>query len=57
MKAIIVRSSIFRSKFIVFSFIEMAGEGVHDNPNLKGFARYFNSETNVGRANVSLKLI
>lgn len=41
----------------LFLFIEMAGEGVHDNPNLKGFARYFNSETNVGRANVSLKLM
>lgn len=35
----------------------MAGEGVHDNPNLKGFARYFNSETNVGRANVSRKYL
>lgn len=30
----------------------MAGEGVHDNPNLKGLARYFNAETNIGRANV-----
>lgn len=33
----------------------MAGHGVDDNPNLKGFARYFNSETNVGRANVSFE--
>lgn len=32
----------------------MAGDGPHDNPNLKGFARYFNSETNIGRANVSV---
>lgn len=31
----------------------MAGHGADDNPNLKGFARYFNSETNLGRANVS----
>lgn len=32
----------------------MAGEGVHDNPNLKGLARYFNAETNIGRANVRI---
>lgn len=31
----------------------MAGHGVDDDPNLKGFTRYFNSETNRGRANVS----
>lgn len=31
----------------------MAGEGVEDDPNLKGFSRYFNSQTNRGRANVS----
>lgn len=31
----------------------MAGHGVDDDPNLKGFARYFNAETNKGRANVS----
>lgn len=31
----------------------MAGHGVDDDPNLKGFARYFNSETNRGRTNVS----
>lgn len=31
----------------------MAGDGPADNPNLKGLARYFNSETNFGRANVS----
>ena len=30
----------------------MAGHGVDDDPNLKGFARYFNGETNRGRANV-----
>lgn len=33
----------------------MAGHGVDDNPNLKGFARLFNSETNRGRANVSFE--
>ncbi|XP_041973921.1 ATP synthase membrane subunit K, mitochondrial [Aricia agestis] len=27
--------------------------GVEDDPNLKGLKRYFNSETNRGRANVS----
>lgn len=30
----------------------MAG-GVEDDPNLKGLSRYFNSQTNRGRANVS----
>lgn len=33
----------------------MAG-GVEDDPNLKGLSRYFNSETNRGRANVSYPL-
>lgn len=31
----------------------MAGHGVDDDPSLKGIKRYFNSETNRGRANVS----
>lgn len=31
----------------------MAGHGVDDDPNLKGLARIFNSETNRGRGNVS----
>lgn len=31
----------------------MAG-GAADNPNLKGLSRIFNSETNFGRANVSI---
>lgn len=30
----------------------MAGDAPADNPNLKGLTRYFNSETNFGRANV-----
>lgn len=35
----------------------MAGDGPADNPNLKGFSRYFNAETNFGRANVSLNFL
>ncbi|KAJ0180992.1 hypothetical protein K1T71_003077 [Dendrolimus kikuchii] len=31
----------------------MAGHGVDDDPSLKGLRRYFNSETNRGRANTS----
>ncbi|KOB67363.1 putative stretch regulated skeletal muscle protein [Operophtera brumata] len=31
----------------------MAGHGVEDDPSLKGISRYFNSQTNRGRANVS----
>lgn len=31
----------------------MAGHGVEDDPSLKGLSRYFNSQTNRGRANVS----
>lgn len=34
----------------------MAGHGVEDDPNLKGLSRYFNSQTNRGRANVSFLL-
>ncbi|KAL0895992.1 hypothetical protein ABMA27_011983 [Loxostege sticticalis] len=29
----------------------MAGHGVDDDPSLKGISRYFNSQTNRGRAN------
>lgn len=29
------------------------GHGVDDDPSLKGISRYFNSQTNRGRANVS----
>lgn len=31
----------------------MAGHGLDDDPNLKGFERHFNSVTNRGRANVT----
>ncbi len=33
----------------------MAGGEGADNPNLKGLSRIFNSETNFGRANVSVQ--
>ncbi|KAL0850439.1 hypothetical protein ABMA28_012243 [Loxostege sticticalis] len=31
----------------------MAGHGVDDDPSLKGISRYFNSQTNRGRANTA----
>lgn len=44
---------LFFNKKKIICCIEMAGGGPVDNPNLKGLARYFNAETNFGRANVS----
>lgn len=46
-------SDVIKSFSTIFYGRMAGGEGA-DNPNLKGLSRIFNSETNYGRANVSV---